>query len=47
MMCYVFLDVVDVVVCVGFVVENHGEVMVLLELVAGWNGNGGVLILVV
>ena len=41
---YVVIDVVCVVVCVGCDCENHGEVLVMLFLVAGWSGGCGVLI---
>ena len=44
---YVALDVVIVVICVGCDGGNHGEVLVILVVVAGWSGDGGALILVV
>ena len=43
----VVIDVVCVVVCDGCDCENHGEVLVMLFLVAGWSGDWGVLFLVV
>ena len=44
---YVALDVVIVVICVGCDGGNHGEVLVILVVVAGWSGDGCVVILVV
>ena len=44
--CVVF-DVVIVVVCVGCDGVSCGEVLVVLELGAGWSGDGGMVILVV
>ena len=41
------MDVVCVVVCVSCDCENHGEVLVMLVWMAGWNGDSGALILVV
>ena len=44
---HVVIDVVYVVICVGFVGENHGEVLMIFGGVAEWSGDGGVMILVV
>ena len=44
---FVVIDVVCVAICVGFVGENHGEVLMIFGGVAEWSGDGGVMILVV
>ena len=44
---YVVIDVVFVVICVGCDGGNHGEVLVIFVLVAGWSGGCCVVILVV
>ena len=44
--CVVF-DVVIVVICDGFDGENHGEVWMVFGILAGWSGDGGMVILVV
>ena len=42
----VVLGVVYVVICVGCDGVSCGEVLVVLAIVAGWSGDGGVVILV-
>ena len=44
---HVVLMVVIVVICVGCDVMTHGEVGVILVIVAGWSGDCCVVILVV
>ena len=44
---HVVIDVVIVVICVGCDGGIHGEVLVILVVVAGWSGDCCALILVV
>ena len=44
---YVVIDVVIVAICAGCDGVSHGEVLVILVVVAGWSGDCCALILVV